>query len=170
MRVELPEAKVMKAMSDADAAGVRLEVHQGLPIWEFHPSPLHVIECERISQSIRESLTNSRGCGCHRYQDMSIRFPDGSVRRPDIAVFCTQPEPTQEATTLIPGAVIEVVSPGSEIKDLELSPSFYLSHGVLDVVVFDPRTGNVLHFRKDGRTIQQTPVAIELESGCQATD
>lgn len=169
MRIELPEAAVMRAMSDADAAGVKLEVHQGLPIWEFHPSPLHVIESERISQSIKKSEVNKTSCGCHRYQDMSIRFPDGSVRRPDIAVFCSKPEPTQEATTLIPSAVIEVVSPGSEIKDMELSPSFYLAQGVLDVVVFDPRTGNVLHFRKDGRSIQQTPVTIELECGCVAT-
>ncbi len=169
MRIQLPDSDVMKAMSDADAAGVKLEVHQGLPIWEFSPSPLHVMEAERISQSVKKSENENSNCGCFRYQDMSIRFGDGSVRRPDIAIFCTRPEPTQEATSLIPGAVIEVVSPGSEIKDLELSPSFYLAQGVMDVVAFDPRTGNVIHFRKDGRTLQQTPVTIELQCGCVVT-
>lgn len=168
MRIVLPEAEVMKAMTDADAAGVRLEVHQGLPIWEFSPSPIHVSEVRRIERTVRKSTKRDTGCACEAYQDVSIRFPDGSVRRPDLSIFCQVLPLTQEATTLIPGAVIEVVSPGSEVKDLELSPSYYLAQGVLDVVVFDPRTGNVLHFRKDSRTIQQTPVEIELECGCVA--
>jgi Uma2 family endonuclease len=65
--------------------------------------------------------------------------------------------------------VIEVVSPGSEVKDMELSPPFYLLHGVKDVVVFDPRTGSVAHFRRDGRKHLTSPLDIELECGCSVT-
>jgi Uma2 family endonuclease len=66
---------------------------------------------------------------------MAVRFPDGSIRRPDIGVFCERPAATQEATRTLPQAVVEIVSPGSDVKDLELSPPSYLRHGVLDVVV-----------------------------------
>lgn len=159
----------MRVIEDAHEAGIRLEVHQGLPIWEFLPSPLHTIEAKRIEGSVRPHPVASRQCGCHSFQDMSIHFPDGSIRRPDIAVFCDLPPATQEATTMIPGAVVEVVSPGSEIKDLELSPSFYLMHGVLDVLVFDPRTGVVAQFRRDGHRLLASPVEIELECGCVVT-
>ena len=155
-------------MAEAHDAGVRLEVHQGLPIWEFMPSPLHTMEAERIAESIRRPVEPS-DCGCHRYQDMTIRFPDGSIRRPDIAVFCQKPSPTQEATRTIPEAVVEVVSPGSEVKDLDISPPFYLLHGVKDVVVFDPRTGSVNHFRRDSRAHHPSPVEIALECGCSVT-
>ncbi len=100
---------------------------------------------------------------------MAIMFPDGSLRRPDIAVYGQLPDETQEAARKLPEAVIEVVSLGSEIKDLELSPPFYLLHGIKDVVVFAPRTGSVVHFRRDGRTHHASPVDLELECGCRVT-
>lgn len=168
MRIELPETDVMQAMDEAHEMGVKLEVHQGLPIWEFLPSPLNTMEAERIAESVRRSAS-AENCGCYRFQDMTIRFPDGSIRRPDVAVFCQRPEPTQTAARVLPEAVIEVVSPGSEVKDMELSPPFYLLHGVKDVVVFDPRTGSVAHFRRDGRKHHTSPVEIALECGCVVT-
>ena len=168
MRIELPEADVMRAMDEARDVGVKLEVHQGLPIWEMMPSPRHTIQTERVARSLRRS-TAGGDCVCHGLQDMAIRFPDGSLRRPDIAVYCQLPEETQEAATRLPEAVIEVVSPGSEIKDLQLSPPFYLLHGVRDVVVFDPLTGSVAHFRRDGRVDHASPVGIALECGCAVT-
>jgi len=70
---------------------------------------------------------------------------------------------------VIPRAVIEVVSPGSEIKDLELSPPFFLLHGVLDVVVYDPRTAGVSHFWTEGRRHLTSPVTIDLRCGCSVT-
>lgn len=168
MRIELPEEEVMRAMDQAHEMGVKLEVHQGLPIWEFMPSPRHTIQSVRIATSLRRSVAND-GCGCYRLPDMSILFPDGSLRRPDIAVYCELPAETQEAARKLPEAVIKVVSTGSEIKDLDLSPSFYLLHGILDVLVFDPRTGSVNHFRREGRNHHTSPVEIALECGCTVT-
>lgn len=52
--------------------------------------------------------------------------------------------------TLISCAVIEVVSCGYELKDIELGPPFYLANGVQYVIVFDPATQYVLHFRPSG--------------------
>jgi len=66
----------------------------------------------------------------------------------------------------VPETVIEVVSKGYEAKDFEIGPSFYLSQGVKDVVVFDPATLLVLHVRRDGVTRAVSPQLIELECGC----
>ena len=169
MQVEISEKQLAAVMEQAGEAGIRLEIQQGLPIWEFSPSPLHVLEVTRIDRSVRRGSDDAGSCGCLSYQDIAIRFPDGSIRRPDLSIYCSAPAPTQEATSLIPAAVIEVVSPGSEVKDLELGPSFYLLHGVLDVLVFEPRTGVVSHFRRGDRRQYSSPTDISLECGCTVT-
>jgi hypothetical protein len=159
----------MRIVDDAHGFGIKLEVLQGLPVWSLLPSPLHAAEVKRIDRTLRSSGAGKGECSCNSWLDVSIGFPDGSLRRPDISIYCELPPLTQESATMIPLAVVEVVSPGSEIKDIELSPNFYLMHGVLDVVVFDPSTGAVLHYRKTGRRQHLTPVEIELECGCLIT-
>lgn len=163
------DEQVMAAARAAEAADIKVELIQGLPVWEFLPSPLHTMRSKRIDRSIRPDPSSDQGCGCHSFEDMSIRFPDGSIRRPDISVFCRLPEETRESTTLVPEAVIELVSPGSEVKDLQISPSYYLSQGVKDVVAYIPETGEVRHFRRDGRRDLTSPVDIALECGCLVT-
>lgn len=159
----------MAAASAADEIGIKLEIVQGIPVWEFLPSPMHTIRSKRIDRSIRPDPSSDSGCGCHSLEDVSIRFPDGSIRRPDISVFCRLPEETRTSTTLVPEAVIEIVSPGSEMKDLQLSPGYYLSQGVKDVVVYTPETEVVEHFRRDGRAMHRSPVDLRLECGCLVT-
>lgn len=165
----LTEEEFMAASAAAEEAGIRLEVVQGMPVWEFMPSPMHTIDSKRIDRSIRPDPSSGTGCECHSLEDVSIKFPDGSIRRPDIAVFCRLPERTRTSTTLVPEAVIELVSPGSELKDLQLSPTFYLSQGVKDVIVYTPETEVVEHFRRDGRAMHRSPVDIALECGCLVT-
>jgi Uma2 family endonuclease len=166
MALGLTEQELMQVMDQAQDAGIKLELHEGLPIWEFLPSPLHVIEAKRIERSVKPGGSGRGGCGCMAFQDMSVRFSDGSIRRPDISIFCETPPATQEATTIIPKVAVELVSPGSEVKDLELSPPFYLAYGVLDVIVFDPQTRAVTHFRRDGSRKLTSPTEIQLECGC----
>jgi Uma2 family endonuclease len=98
--------------------------------------------------------------------DVYVQFPDGSLKRPDISVFCKEPEEEEDAITLVPEAVIEVVSKGYEAKDLEIGPGFYLSQGVKDVLVFDPTTLLVLHVRRDGTQRHTSPCEVSLECGC----
>jgi Putative restriction endonuclease len=69
--------------------------------------------------------------------------------------------------TLVPEAVIEVISQGYEFKDLELGPMFYLSQGVKDVVVLDPRSKAIIHSRRDGVVRLESPAKIQLECGCK---
>lgn len=154
----------------ADELGIRLEIVAGLPIWEPHPLYRHQKAIDRIRATIQKT-SNLRArqtpCACVHISDVYVNFPDGSLKRPDIALFCQEPEEEDEAIRAVPEAVIEIVSKGYEAKDLEIGPHFYLSQGVKDIVVFDPYTLLVLHVRKDGVSRQVSPVEISLECGCK---
>lgn len=152
----------------ASELGIRLEIVNGLPIWETQPVYRHQKQVERIVQGITRNDQVKSGCACIHAVDVYIQFPNG-LKRPDISIFCREPseEEQDSALTMIPEAVIEVVSKGFEAKDLEIGPPFYLSQGVRDVIVFDPLTLLVLHVRKYRTTRQVSPVLIELECGCQ---
>jgi Uma2 family endonuclease len=128
----------------------------------------HQKHIERIVQGITKAETAESACECVHAVDVCVQFPTG-LKRPDISIFCREPseEEQDSALTMIPEAVIEVVSKGYEAKDLEIGPPFYLSQGVKDVVVFDQLTLMVLHVRKDRTTRQVSPVVIALECGCQ---
>jgi Uma2 family endonuclease len=150
----------------ADELGVRLEIVNGLAIWEAQPLYRHQKHVERISGSIR-AAEDAADCACVHAMGVYIQFPNG-LKRPDVSVFCREPteEEQDKALTLIPAAVIEVVSPGYEAKDLEIGPAFYLSQGVKDIVVFDPRTLLVLHVRQGHASRQIAPREIRLQCGC----
>jgi len=153
----------------ADQLGIRLEVVNGLAIWEAQPLYKHQKHVERIAQSIRKGVGREI-CLCVHALDVYVQFPNG-LKRPDIAIFCREPteEEQESALTLIPEAVIEVVSKGYEAKDLEIAPPFYLSQGVKDIVVFDPSTLLVLHVRHGKAERMIAPVEVPLQCGCVVT-
>jgi Uma2 family endonuclease len=156
----------------ANELGIRLEIMDGLPVWEPHPVLKHQLAVDRIRTTIRKASEGDATAGLCEYlhvADVYVAFPDGSLKRPDVAIFCKKPEEEEEAVTLLPEAVIEVTSKGYESKDLELAPRFYLSQGVKDVVVFDPYTLVVLHVRRGGAERHVSPVTLDLECGCQCT-
>src|SRR6185436_17988149 len=103
-------------------------------------------------------------CACFSLQDVLIRFPDpdSSLKRPDIAIFCAKPPESDEALEVLPDAIIEIVSIGYEEKDLGPDGApFYLAY-VPEVLVTDPRTGVVHHYRA-GREAESvaSPVTID---------
>ncbi|MFL5733895.1 MAG: Uma2 family endonuclease [Chloroflexia bacterium] len=65
--------------------------------------------------------------------------------------------------------LIEIISPGYEYKDLALNPQFYLAQDVLDVVIVDPRSKAVTHYRTSQVTSHVAPVTIDLQCGCTCT-
>ncbi|MEZ0326743.1 MAG: Uma2 family endonuclease [Fimbriimonas sp.] len=163
--MSLPEL-TMEEIEAADSVGVKLEMTEGLPTWEFHPTPRHQLLMQSILKSIRS--TRAAGCACLPISDVLVRFPDGSLKRPDISIFCEAPKELDEAVNAVPGAVIEIVSKESRRKDYELNPPFYLKHGVLDVLVIDPIPGDVAWFTKQGRRDLKVPQTISLQCGCEA--
>lgn len=157
----------------ADELGIRLEIVRGLPIWEPSPVYKHQKAVDQIRATIAKrpptAESGQDGCGCVHAADVYVSFPDGSLKRPDISVFCREPEEEEEAIQLVPEAVIEIISRGYEAKDLEIGAPFYLSQEVKDVVVFNPYTLVVLHMRKDHVARHVSPVHIELTCGCHCT-
>ncbi len=168
MRVSLPFPELIRA---AEESNVRLEMIRGVAVWEASPVFLHQQEIKRIVNSIKR--LEGAVCACIDTQDTLFRFPDGSFKRPDVALLCAMPDAVDadEALSVIPAAVVEVLSKDYEYKDLVLSPPFYLENGVKDVLIFDPRTGVVLHHRPDWDVPQAltSPVQLVLECGCEIT-
>lgn len=156
---------ILELAHRAEDAGFKLELVGGLPMWEAFPSYKHQKIIDQIRRSLpQDSDKNTTGCAYIHISDAYILFPDGSLKRPDIA------EAEQEtAISLIPEAVIEVVSKGYEAKDLQIGPRFYLMHGVKDVIVHDPFTQTVLHMRRDGTKYAISPTVIALACGCNVT-
>jgi Uma2 family endonuclease len=154
----------------ADEAGIRLEYIQGIGgIWEVMPRARHQANIFRIQTSIKLGMqTTAEGGGCFHYSDVSMRFPDGSAKRPDIAIFCTEPEQDEEITVL-PDAVIELVSPGYADKDYNVAVPFYKKWGIRDIVIFDPKSGDVLHINAEGETHYASPVTLTFACGCVCT-
>jgi Uma2 family endonuclease len=140
-----------------------------MPTWEALPVVRHQRAVKRITASISLRPTSGSGCGCVEYSDVAIRFADGSFKRPDIAIWYREPDEEDEAVTLIPEAVIEVISPGYEKKDTEIGAPFYISAGVKDVILFNPQNGEVEHRRIDGARKLTSPAPIALECGCACT-
>jgi Uma2 family endonuclease len=158
-------------LREAEGINVRLEMMNGIPVWEASPAFFHQWELKRIENSIRP-LAGAL-CACVSVADVLFTFANASFKRPDIAVLCQLPNPleTEEALNIIPMAVIEVVSKNYEYKDLVLAPPFYLENGVKDVIVFDPRSKVVLHHRREWNEPKQlqSPIRLELECGCEVT-
>ncbi len=160
-------------LAKANEMGVRLEVVDGLPVWEMSPSYAHQKAILNIQTHLIQSLAKKKqtNCNCVHISDVYIRFADGSIRRPDLAIFCREPDVAEqnEAITLIPEAVVEIISPGYEKKDLTIGQAFYLAQGVKDVVIHDPRDGMVWHITKAGHKILSSPVTLTMQCGCEVT-
>ena len=154
---------------NAEDLGIRLEIAGNLRIWEATPVIKHQLEIDRIRGSIKKSEKEGVTCECIDIADIYVQFPDGSLKRPDISIFCKMPEEEEEAAKSVPLAVIEVISKNYEAKDLEISPPIYLANGVKDVVVFNPYTKEIVHFRQDGTQNFTSLTEIELECGCRCT-
>lgn len=160
------DERLFQQLLQADELGIRLEIVGGLPLWEASPVRRHQRAVDRIRASLRPVPGAEGGCGCVHLADVYILFPDGSFKRPDISVFCREPDEDDEAITLVPEAVIEIISKGYEAKDLEIGPRFYLSQGVKDVIVFDPHTLVVLHLTPTSAARHVSPIDITLTCGC----
>lgn len=163
------QEQMERTILEADAAGFRLELVGGLPVWEASPIVEHQHRVDQIRASLRP-IRAEAGCACVHYADIQVRFPDGSHKRPDISVFCREPQERRTAVTLLPEAVIEILSQGYEAKDLEVGVPFYRRMNIADIIVLDPDSGAVLHYQNalPARELV-SPVEIALQCGCRCT-
>ena len=157
-----------RIVQSADDAHVKLQMTAGVPTWEAMPGLKHQRIMRDIADSVQRAANGGGDCGCHSFLDVYIRFEDGSFRNPDISIFCERPPEVDGATDKIPAAVIEVVSKDYELKD-QIGLPFYLSQGIADVVLYDPRTREVVHATPEDRTVHVAPVDLTLSCGCAVT-
>lgn len=166
---EEPDWELLVAIADARSAGVRIEMAAGVPTWELFPTARHQSALMRIWESVKRAPGARGDCGCYKFVDLLIRFPDESFKTPDLSVFCSPIKDEDRACRQIPEAVVEVLSLNYEAKDLEIGVPFYLAQGVKDVIVLDPRSGAVKHYvEKEVRELR-SPVEITLCCGCVCT-
>lgn len=155
-------------LTEHAATQIKLEITGGTPTWRLLPSLRHQKVIDRIRASIGHAPLKGDDCACYHVSDASLVFPDGSFKRPDIAIFCVEPPDLDEAWEQVPEAVIEIVSVGYETKDLSINPPWYLSQGVKDVIVVEPRAGEVTHYQHGAPTrIHRSPVELALLCGCR---
>jgi Uma2 family endonuclease len=159
--------------TDAAGAPVRLEYVRGHMKWEASPASRHQKMLQRIERSLRPIPGHPDGCSCAYLADTLIRFndPDRSIKRPDLAIFCSEPPDSDEALEIVPAAVVEILSLGYEEKDLGADGApFYLAYGVHDVLIVDPRSGLVYYdIPQQKRQTLPTPVTVDLTCGCRLT-
>jgi Uma2 family endonuclease len=156
---------------EAESINVKLEVIAGVTVWEASPVYKHQLATKRIAASLKP-LPDSN-CACIETQDTYFKFPDGSQKRPDIAILCQEPplEAQDAPLEMIPVAVVKIISKNYEYKDLVLAPPFYLEVGVLDILIFNPAYNSVLHYRRDFEQPKKyvSPITLQLECGCELT-
>jgi Uma2 family endonuclease len=131
------------------------------------PGALHHGVVDDIHQGLTRLNIDNPSCACYHIADTYIQFGPKLLRRPDIALFCTRPpRPDGALTGIIPGAVVEVLSVGYEQKDRDAVP-LYLSAGVQDVLLVDPRANSAERHTKDAPPlVAPLPVQWRLFMGC----
>src|SRR5262245_2439410 len=86
--------------------GMRLELVNSVREWAMSSARKHQRSIFRIEHSLYRKPDADTDCECIPSSDTYIRFPEGSLKRPDIAIFCRGPDEQTTAVTLMPEAVI----------------------------------------------------------------
>ncbi|MGV3617075.1 MAG: Uma2 family endonuclease [Fimbriimonas sp.] len=167
-RPPIDEAALQELFRRADEIGLRLEMVGSGITWEAAPGLNHQREVGRIYSSIVGG-EEGRGCGCFQILDLNIVLRDGTVKRPDLCVYCELPAEGEGFVHKAPETVIEITSPGYEEKDLVEGPPIYLRNGVRDVLVLDRRTNEVHHWSPSGHAVTPSPRECVLACGCRVT-
>ena len=79
----------------ASELGIRLEIVNGLHIWEAQPVYRHQKHIERIVQGLAKADDSKSECDCIHAVDVYIQFPNG-LKRPDISIFCREPSEEEQ--------------------------------------------------------------------------
>lgn len=151
-------------------AGYRLECVNGLAIVEPIAGPPHQTSVQRILDSIHCRLGEASACDCVSVVDARMRFPDDSHKHSDIAIFRGMGDAKETEITFCPQVVIEVLQADFAAKDIVIGVPFYQRVGIPDIIVFDPETNIVRHWRNGGNEKSYpSPVKLDLLCGCTIT-
>lgn len=148
----------------------RWELIDGIP-YDMSPAP------NRRHQEITQSLFNKiynylKGKSCKAYIApfdirLSASYADEheieTVVQPDISVFCNASKLDEKGAKGAPDWVIEVLSPGTAHKDLNIKLLLYQQYQVKEYWIVDPETSitHVFHLDKSLKYLPGTQYEIE---------
>ncbi len=135
------------------------------------PLPWHLILIDRLRSVLSSYRASHQGRIFCIAGGGDCKLPIGqfeSERHPDLAVYLTEP-PYQDSTAVwsewIPELVIEIVSPGSELRDYSEKRDEYLSFGVREYWIANADRHEVLVLRRvRGQWSEQTLTLAETYS------
>ena len=135
--------------------GERWELIEGVA---YNMSPAPNEKHQRISQNLSSTIwAFLKGKTCRVYSaPFDVRLPEpgqsadetDTVVQPGISVFCDTKKLDNQGAVGAPDWVIEILSPSTATKDLNLKLLLYQTHGVGEYWIVDPETERVLvhHF------------------------
>jgi len=159
----IEDEKLWAIFACGEELGLRMEASETGIVWEAMPAIRH----QELALAAFWAIQLDGEC--FRALDPSVRFASGTVKRPDVAIFCKRPAEEEGFVHAVPEAVIEITSLESEGKDLVTGPPTYLANGVKDVVVFHRSKGAVVHWTASGSRTSPSPAKIKLSCGCVVT-
>ena len=128
------------------------------------PSPgvPHGRFASRVIQRFANQLDAQGGCGgCDVVNEIDWVLADDVVLKPDVAVVCDDLEATRIHRP--PRLIVEVLSPGTHLRDHDEKRDLYREHGVAYYLLADPK-GWTLH---DAFAQRQPGVhRLDLHDGC----
>jgi len=121
----------------------------------YNLSPAPAIKHQKIAGRVYSRLEQRlNGKSCMPFiAPVDVILSDDDVVQPDVLVVCDQGKITEKNIQGAPDLVVEVLSPGTALKDLREKKNLYERSGVREYVVIDPLEEYVQRFwlQSDGQ-------------------
>jgi Uma2 family endonuclease len=147
----------VKSLAKLDRARYTVEDYMSWPDderWEliagtiYNMSPAPTIKHQGIVGDFYNQLKQQlKGKSCIPYvAPVDVVFSDDDVVQPDVLVVCDPAKITEKNIQGAPDLVVEVLSPGTVLKDMREKRLLYERSGVREYVVIDPLEEYVQRF------------------------
>ncbi len=144
--------------------GFRYELVRGVLVMTPSPSFWHQEIVEMISRSINDYAVG-RGIGKAAVAPLDVSLNSTTVYQPDIMFFSRDKVAARrESIAVLPDLVVEVGSPGTALKDLQVKKADYETAGIPEYWIVDPSNRAFRFFvLVRGRYEERTPEDYESE-------
>ena len=123
----------------------RVELIRGQIVEMCAPSVTHQRLLLRLAVKFQQALI---GCPCEVFiAPFDVRLPKGSITdeevytvvQPDLCVICDHGKIEERGCIGAPDMILEILSPGSDKKDLVVKYQLYQEFAVKEYIVIDPK-------------------------------
>ncbi|MEW6349037.1 MAG: Uma2 family endonuclease [Thermodesulfobacteriota bacterium] len=118
--------------------GFRYELTHGVLVMTPSPSYWHQEVVEMLCRLIN-GFTVARNLGKAVAAPLDVKVSSATVYQPDIVYFSSAKSARRrEVVDVIPDLVVEVASPGTALKDLQMKKADYEAAGIREYWIVDP--------------------------------